>query len=141
MRKTFYLLLILLSFSCSDMSKNESKDSYEKKKESLEEMEMKNPKKFLSVSTTDRRNLIGQKVIKGTIKNIATVCWYKDVELKISFYSKTKLLLEENKEVIYEVIAAGGEQHFKTKYFTPKGTDNVSVEIIKATVVPKAERQ
>lgn len=141
MRKIFYLLIVFLAFSCTEMNSKKNIDTYEKKKESLEEIEMKNPKRFLSVLSTDRKNLIGQRVIKGTIKNNATVCWYKDVELKISFYSKTKLLLEENKEVFYEIIAAGREQHFKTKYFTPKGTDNVSIEIIKATAVPKAERQ
>lgn len=140
MKKILFFLTFISLFSCNENSSKSTKDSYEKKKESVEEIEFKNPKRFLEVTSTDRKNLIGQRVIKGIIKNIATICWYKDVELKISFFSKTNVLLEENKEIIYEVIQPGNEHKFKTKFFTPKGTDNVTIEITNATPVPKNER-
>ncbi|MNY30246.1 hypothetical protein D3C86_1643410 [compost metagenome] len=85
------------------------------------------------VSNTDRKNLIGQTVVKGSISNKATICWYKDVELRLSFYSKTGVKLDEGLETIYENIGPGKTIKFKTKYFAPKGTDSVAISINKAS--------
>ena len=106
-----------------------TKDKYEQTKETLGETEKKNPKRFLSVEGSDRKNLIGQRVIKGIISNKATVASYKDIDIELSFYSETGALLEKDHEVIYETIAAGGSTNFKTKYFAPKGTDSVAMKI------------
>ena len=132
--------LILVSFvfaACSGDEKAEqakAKDKYEQTKETLGETEKKNPKRFLSVEGSDRKNLIGQRVIKGTISNKATVASYKDVDIELSFYSETGALLEKDHEVIYETIAAGNSTNFKTKYFAPKGTDSVVMKIAGAKV-------
>ncbi len=113
---------------------NKGKDKYEQTKETLEQTEKKNPQRFLTVEGTDRKNLIGQRVIKGTITNKASVASYKDVDIEISFYSETGTLLEKDHEVIYETIAAGSSTSFKTKYFAPKGTDSVVMKIAGAKV-------
>lgn len=131
-------VLIAVSFvfaSCGGDEKAEeakSKDKYEQTRETLEQTEKKTPKRFLTVEGTDRRNLIGQRVIKGTITNKATVAGYKDIDVEISFYSKTGALLEKSHEVIYETIAAGNSTSFKTKYFAPKGTDSIAMKIYAA---------
>lgn len=95
--KSFISVLIIAFFctACNDVAEKMEKDSYEKSKETLAQKEAKNPTRFLVVTASDKKNLIGQTVIKGTIANTATVCWYKDIVLKMSFYSKTKVLLEE----------------------------------------------
>ena len=127
--------LIVVSFvfaACGGDDKaadTKSKDKYEQTKETLEQTEKKNPKRFLSVEGSDRKNLIGQRVIKGTISNKASVASYKDIDIELSFYSETGALLEKDHEVIYETIAAGGSTNFKTKYFAPKGTDSVAMKI------------
>jgi len=95
----------------------------------MAELEQKSPAGFLTVSGTKKKNLLGQTVVNGTIFNKARVVTYKDIELKLSFYSKTGTLLEEDKEVIYESIHPGGSKRFKSKYFTPKGTDSVAMKI------------
>lgn len=116
--------------SCnSDESAAEAKDKYDQTKESLEVTEKKNPKRFLSVVGNDKKNLLGQRVIKGTVTNSATVAKFKDVDIELSFYSKTGALLEKDHEVIYETIAPGSSTNFKTKYFAPKGTDSVAMKI------------
>jgi hypothetical protein len=128
------LLLVAIS-SCggSDVKTGSGKkDKYEETKENLAETEKKNPVRFLSVSSHDKKNLIGQTVIKGTLKNKATVASYKDVEVELSFFSKTGALLEKDIEVIYETVAAGKETDFKTKYFAPKGTDSVVLKVVSA---------
>ncbi len=129
------MIVLALFAACKSDKKEKTFDnnSYETVKETLAEKEKNNPKRFLMVSNTDRKNLIGQTVVKGSISNKATICWYKDVELRLSFYSKTGVKLDEGLETIYENIGPGKTIKFKTKYFAPKGTDSVAISINKAT--------
>ena len=124
-------LLALSACSSGDKKSadNKTKDQYEQTKENLGETEKKNPQLFITVSGHDKRNLIGQTVVKGTLSNNAKVSSFKDVDLEISFYSKTGALLEKDKETIYETLAPGDSKNFKTKYFAPKGTDSVALKV------------
>ncbi|MEN9685167.1 MAG: hypothetical protein RLZZ28_953 [Bacteroidota bacterium] len=134
-----YTLILLsffsLSLGCKTKEKEKSFDTvtYEKVKENLADKEKDNPVNFLSVESRDRKNLFGQTVVKGNIFNKATLCTYKDIEIKLSFFSKTGVKLDEGIETIYETIAPGKSTKFKTKYFAPKGTDSVAIRILKAT--------
>ena len=133
---TLFMILSVVLISCKSKAKTEAaeKDKYEKAKESLEEKEKKNPTAFLKVSSKDKHNLIGQTVIKGTVINAAKICVYKDVELELSFFSKTGVLLEKDNETVYEMIEPGKSADFKSKYFAPKGTDSVAIKIVGAKV-------
>ncbi len=138
MKKLLSLLLIgsILFSACNSNEKKaaDEKDIYEKSMKKLEERETKNPLQFLTITSKDKHNLIGQTVIKGTINNNAKIAVYKDVLLELSFFSKTKVLLEKDKETIYELVAPGKAVDFKTKYFAPKGTDSVGIKILNAKV-------
>jgi len=129
-----FLLISILVSSCKGKTKAETaeKDSYEKAKEALEEKEKKNPIVFLKVSGKDKHNIIGQTIVQGTITNNAKVCTYKDVEIELSFLSKTGVLLEKDSEIVYEIIEPGKSADFKSKYFAPKGTDSVGLKILQA---------
>lgn len=133
------IVLLMASFilliACKDKQNEKEFDnnSYETVKESLAEKEKNNPKRFLIISNRDRKNIIGQTVVMGSITNKATVCWYKDVELRLSFFSKTGVKLDEGLETVYENIGPGKTVKFKTKYFAPKGTDSVAISVNKAT--------
>ncbi len=140
MKKYFLLAAIIpcILLCCrNDSSKQENAEqkSYEETKNTLLTKEQKDPAKFLVVNGQDKKNLLGQTVVKGTIKNIATVATFKDVDIKLSFYSKTKALLETDKETVFEVLTAGKSKDFKTKYFAPKGTDSVALEVLAAKIV------
>ena len=128
-----FSLSFILFLACQTEKKEKKFDtqSYEKTKETLAHKEKNNPAKFLKVDNRDRKNLIGQTVVIGHITNKASVCTYKDVELKMSFYSKTGTKLDEGIETIYETIPPGESVKFKTKYFAPKGTDSVSIQVLK----------
>ena len=129
------LMMLCFVFSaCSnnDESAAKPKDKYEQTKETLQETEKKNPQRFLTVSGHDKRNLIRQTVIKGTISNSAKMVSYKDVDVELTFFSKTGALLEKDHEVIYETVAPGNTASFKTKYYAPKGTDSVGLKILGA---------
>ena len=129
-------ILGILSSACHHKGEDAAaeKDSYEKVKETLLDKEKKHPVSFLSVTSHDKHNLIGQTVIKGEVRNNAKVCTYKDVQLELSFYSKTGSFLEKDNETVYETIAPGETADFKTKYYAPKGTDSIAIKITGATV-------
>jgi len=134
-KTTGIVLLSLVIFSaCGNKAKDTAaeKENYQKAKETLEEKEKKNPVAFLSVSSRDKHNLIGQTVTKGNISNNAKVCSYKDVQLELSYFSKTGTLLLKTNETVYDKIEPGKSAGFKTKEFAPKGTDSVAIKVIGA---------
>jgi hypothetical protein len=69
------------------------------------------------------------------LTNKASIAVFKDVDIKLSFYSKTKALLETDKETIFEILEPGESKDFKTKYFAPKGTDSVGLQVLSAKVI------
>lgn len=141
MKSAGYLAGLVLIFfvSCNntvgDSAKDKEKASYELTKKALLEKEQRNPSMFLTVKGNNKKNLIGQMVIKGKISSSASVATYKDVALKLDFFSKTKALLESDEETIFVEIKPGEGEDFKTKYFAPKGTDSVAISIKGAKVV------
>ena len=134
--KTLLFMFVLFLFACNGKEKKQDakSDTYETSKMTISEIEAKNPKKFLKVEGRDKHNLIGQTVVKGKISNTATVIVYKDVTIKISFFSKTGTLLEEDEETIYNEVKPGETLEFKSKFFAPKGSDDVKLNIINAKV-------
>lgn len=144
MKKYFLLLMIssiiIFMAACSantDTKAKSEKESYELTKEDLLKKEQKNPQYFLKIKGNNKKNILGQTVVKGTVSNNATIAVFEDLDVKLSFYSKTKTLLETDKETIYETLGPGESKDFKTKYFAPKGTDSVGLEILGAKVVTK----
>lgn len=130
-----HTLVALLMFSSCDSTEKDTaseKEKYQQAKETLEEKEKKNPVAFLLVNSRDKHNLIGQTVIKGTLSNKAKVCTYKDVELEISYYSQTGTLLLRTNETVYDKIEPGKSAGFKSKEFAPKGSDSVSIKVLRA---------
>ncbi len=127
----FLLLSIFIFPACTNSGNdgNSEKENYQKARETMEEREKKNPIAFLLVNSRDKHNLIGQTVIKGSVSNIAKVCTYKDIQLEVSFFSKTGTLLLKTNEMVYENIAPGKSASFKTKEFAPKGSDSVSIKV------------
>lgn len=129
------LLLSVVFTACGgDDKAADEKDKYEQTKETLEQTEKKNPKRFLTVDGNKKRNLARQTVVNGTIVNKATVASYKDVDVEISFYSETGALLLRDHEVVYKVVAPGTSESFKYKTYAPKGTDSVAMKIAAAKV-------
>lgn len=139
MKRVLILLFApLILFSCkSNDAKNalSEKENYEQTKKNLRDKEIKNPQNFLTVTGSNKHNLVGQTVIKGVVSNKATVAVYKDVDVQLDFYSKTGALLETDKETVYETIHPGQSKSFKTKYFAPKGSDSVALKVLDAKIV------
>ena len=131
----FFFAISLISFSCNSKKEDNTiseQENYQITKEDLLKKELKNPKNFLRVTSDHKRNILGQTVIKGSITNNAAVATYKDVKIKLTFFSKTNALLDTEEETIFEQLFPGDTKRFKTKYFAPKGTDSVALAVISA---------
>ena len=129
------ILATVLSCNSGDKKVTEKKDKYEQTKETLEETEKKNPTRFLSASINkERKNLIGEKVVIGEVTNNAKVASYKDIQVEISYFSKTGAFLMSTTDVVYNVVKPGKSASFKNKEFAPKGTDSVAVKVVDAKI-------
>ncbi|RYF89785.1 MAG: hypothetical protein EOO03_05165, partial [Chitinophagaceae bacterium] len=83
-----------MACSSAEQKENNRNLQYESSKLSVQEIEQQSPVQFLNVSGSDKKNLLGQTVVKGKISNKAKMVTYKDVDVKLSFYSKTGTLLQ-----------------------------------------------
>ncbi|MEO6894869.1 MAG: hypothetical protein ABI136_07495 [Ginsengibacter sp.] len=129
------LFCTIFFLACNSDNIVKESASYDETKISLLKKEEKNPAAFITVKGNSKKNIVGQTVVKGTLINKASIATFKDVNLKLSFFSKTKALLETDKETIYQILNPGESQAFKTKYFAPKGTDSVGLEVLGAKVI------
>ena len=137
MTRLITAFIVMLFISCGSSERKFDTETYEKTKETLEERERRSPEQFLVASSSDKKNLIGQQVIRVTIKNNASVCTYEDVQVKITFMSETGTVLEEDTETIYKAVPPNNSITHKTKYFAPKGTSDVRVSVVDAKVEEK----
>jgi hypothetical protein len=138
MKRHFALIILAVTFlfACNENdSSQQKKESYELTKKELLSKEQKDPTAFISITGHNKKNIVGQTVVRGTLTNKASIAVFKDVDIKLSFYSKTKALLENDKETIFDILEPGESKDFKTKYFAPKGTDSVGLQVLGAKVI------
>lgn len=127
------VLALMFMAGCNSIeTKREAAENekYEQSKEDIAVTEKRKSKDFINLSISNRKNLLGQTVIKGTITNNAKMVTYKDVEVKFNFYSKTRALIGQDVETVYDSIPPGQNTTFKSKSFAPKDTDSVGFEIL-----------
>jgi hypothetical protein len=129
----FFCFVSVFLFSCSS-NKKFDEQTYEQHKESIADKEKDNPLKFLLVSGGDKKNVIGQTVIRGKVTNKATISSYKDVRIKMLCY-KDNSMVEEHEDVIEDEIKPNTTKDFKTHYRLPKGTDSIALTVMSATAI------
>ena len=75
-------------------------------------------------------------LIEGNFSNKATLAKFKDIEVKISYYSVTKSLIDSETFVIYKFSEPNSSERFSIKIDEiPSAYDSFSFEIIGATAV------
>ena len=131
---TVFICLCLLSACGSDTINESDKTDYNEHKNNLANEEKQKPLSFLKVETSDKKNLLGNTVVKGTVSNAATVCSYKEIRLKLLSYDAAGKVMEEHEDMINDVIQPNSSKDFKLRYHLPKGTDSIAVSIMSATV-------
>ena len=126
-----FFLLNIIFLGCA----GKGTPGYESLKLSIEEQEKLAPLTFLNVDGKLWENLIGQTVIEGDITSSATVAKFKDVVLKVNFYTKTGTFLGSEDFVVYDFVNPSQSVHFKIKSFGPESAEKIEIEISKAVSV------
>lgn len=109
--------------------------TYQEKVMSVAETEEMYPTRFLDASGTYRENLLGDRLkVNGTIKSSATVARYKDVTVRVTYYSKTKTNLGSEDYTIYEVLNPGRSTPFKLKIKNYRNVNSIGWDVVDAEV-------
>ena len=97
--------------SATNAEKNE-----QQLKEELLLSESSRPLDFLTVKYVWRMNLAGQTVVEGDVLNSASMARFKNVKIKVKFFSKTDVLLKEEIFTVMEFLKPKGSASFKVKF-------------------------
>jgi hypothetical protein len=110
--------------------------TYEEKKQTVEEIEISNPVNFLSVTGTFNKNFWGDKIkVHGIITSSATVAKYKDAVIRITYLSKTGTSLGSKEYNIYEIFAPNSNTKFELKVENYGDVKSIGIDLISATAV------
>jgi hypothetical protein len=100
----------------------------------VEEIEQADPAKFLVADGQYMPTIFGKKFrIFGKVTNNATVAKYKDISIKINYYSETETLLHSEVYVLYEFLTPHLTKEFEIKVKKPAGSTKVGLEAVGAT--------
>lgn len=95
--------------------------------------EKRNPKNYLSVDyDLTYKVLTGEDKISGQIYNYASITTFKDIKLKVSYFSDTDTEITSKIYVVYDYVHPGGSTPFVIKTFSPEGTKKINVKISNA---------
>jgi len=93
--------VIILIFLIA-LLRNNQDSSYSDKVMTIEEIEIAQPTNFLSVEGEYNENFWGDKInLNCTVTNKATVAAYKDLVLRVTYYTKTKTYLGSKDFTVY----------------------------------------
>lgn len=114
---------------------NKGSESYHDKVMSIEEIEQSQPTNFLYASGTYNENFWGDKFkISCEIINKATVASYKDVIIRVTYYTKTKTKIGSEDHTIYEIFPPTSSKIVDLKVNNYKNVSFIDWEVINATV-------
>ena len=100
------LLCILITLSNCNNSGSSSQKSPEELRMELKLLEQSRPADYLSVSANYHENFWGDKIkAKCTFINKASIAAYKDVVIKVIYYSKTNTELGSKDYTVYELFS------------------------------------
>ena len=108
----------------------------------LKTIEARSPSKYLELNTNIeniltkgglfKRKQVDGQVISGEISNKATAATFKDVVVRLRFYSKTGTQIDVKDFVIYEKYAPGSTIPFEYRIDIPAATSSYGAEILSA---------
>lgn len=101
-------------------------------KTSLQQKEAANPMQYLSVHGKMHRNLVGKKIIKGTITNLASLSGYKNMEMAITFLSGNHTELQTQLFYVNDIVAPNGAIAFRNVFNAPAETAGFQIKVISA---------
>lgn len=110
--------------------------TYEQKVMTVEEVERSEPTRFLTAEGSYNENFWGDKIrLRGIIKSTATIASFKDVVVRVTYFTKTKTKLSSNDYNIYDHFPPRSEVKFDLKIDTYKDVNSIECEVVQATAI------
>jgi hypothetical protein len=91
--------------------------------------ELDKPADFLEVHVDPKKNLFGESVLDGSIRNKATATRYHDIELMIYWQDEVGAVMDSAAEIIFEDLDPGETLDFKTKRKGPRKSKAILVKL------------
>lgn len=113
----------------------EREKTQEEIKIDLKSKEEAEPLKYLSLSYDVREAFDGRTRITGRVSNKASVAKFKDVVIRMTFYTKTDTEIDTEEKTVVEFLAPNSAKNFNWKIATPRKTAKVSLQIIDVAIV------
>ncbi|MEM0997246.1 MAG: hypothetical protein AAGN35_09215 [Bacteroidota bacterium] len=92
------------------------------------------PGDFIEVQFEARKNILGETVAEGTLKNKAELTAYRDLQLMLYFEDELGEPLDSASQVIFEKILPDGETKFKIKQKGPRKSKGLNIRVHDAVV-------
>ena len=105
-------------------------------KPSLQLKESSSPLLYLSVHGKMHRNLVGKKIIKGTITNLASQSAYKNMEMAITFLSGNHTELQTQLFYVNDVVSPNAAIPFRNVFNAPFETVGFQIKVVSAVTAP-----
>jgi hypothetical protein len=145
----FIVSVVMFSFSCEQKTHVKTAEEL---RQDLVRMEMNVPLYYLSDSNMvfnpqekkvrdaglfrDAEYAPDGAKITGYVNNTATIATYKDIVVKVSFFSKTKSLIDSKSFTVFEFYKPSTRTPFSIRLESfPKAMDQFGIEIVSATAV------
>tara|TARA_R110001583_G_scaffold194758_1_gene366856 strand:+ start:1445 stop:2107 length:663 start_codon:yes stop_codon:yes gene_type:complete len=107
--------------------------SYIEQKMTIEETENSDPLRFLSVEGNYNESFWGTKFkLKGKVTNRATIADYKDLVMRITYYSQTKSVIGTKDYTIYQIFQPNRVTEFKLDVANYKDVKSIGLDIVGA---------
>ncbi len=97
--------------------------------------ERMSPASFVEVVIDPKKNLFGESVIEGTLRNKAGSTAYKNVELMIYWHDEAGVTLDSAAEKVFESLDPGETIDFRTKRRGPRKSKSIVVKVAVAEIL------
>jgi hypothetical protein len=115
------------------LNNNDNPKSYIEQKMTIEETENSDPLRFLSVEGNYNESFWGTEFkLKGKVTNRATIAVYKDVVMRITYYSQTKSVIGTKDYTVYQVFQPDEVTSFKLDVKNFKDVKSIGLDIVSA---------
>lgn len=105
-------------------------------KTELEQKEANNPLQYLIVHGKMHKNLLGKKIIKGSITNFASVASYKSLQMAVIFLSNNETELQTQQFFVNDFVTPNNKISFRSVFVAPPETAGFRIKVLSAISMP-----
>lgn len=129
------LSIIFLLIIINVIARQTPSPTYHESVMTIEEIEAQSPLNYLNASGKYNENFFGDAIkIDGTVSNNASMTTYKDITIRVYYYSKTKALITSEDYILYEFYPPNTTSNFKLKVKNYSNVNTVGWEVVNASI-------